>query len=409
MPEFSSEEWEEYEEERRKIMSEEFTEGELFIKEVEEITIGFEEPEGQVPWAFNKEPLKLIPISAREFAAKKYPPIKWLVRDLFTAQSAVSMIVGESGSFKTWIAIEIAKSISLGVPFFDFQVPERHKVVYFNLEMPEAIFQERVLGREMKEDFEGDLQYFHVPSRPIDLMNQEEFVEAISAVYAQAPCVTIFDTLSKLHTSSAAENDNDKMTELVMRARQIAEIGQGLVITLHHTSKYNPEFPKPKLERIRGASGVRDNMMNILFLSSKKTKDGTFYVEGELVKSWSGEVGMTFSKQLVVEKDLDTGGIARAEWIDYDGSGEDDVVYDEIIERLHFFFDNPNAYWDGIPMTIFRGTPKSRKNPNGDLSYAALDKLAGILEQMEGVGLVRIDREKKEGGRKLIRKGEAWD
>lgn len=399
---------EEYERERLEI-NREWIEG--LVEEIDLTGLG-EIPsvmEGKPPYNTAKDPLKLVPAPIQAFSKRKYPPMRWVVKPIFSSQEAVSMIVGESGSFKTWISLELARCVSLGIPFFGFEVPEVRKVLYFNLEMPEPLVQERTNGLGMTEEFIGNIQLVNSPSRPIDLMNTDDFIEALELVATQKPGLIIFDTFSKLHTSASNEVDNDKMTELVLAARRLAEAGGCLVILLHHTNKYNPEYPKPKLERIRGASTIRDNMMNILFLSSKKTKDGAFYVEAELIKSWSGEIGLTFAKQLVVEKDEDEERIQKAEWIDYEASGDEDVVYDEIVERLHFFFGNPNAYQDGIPMTVFRGTPKSRKNPNGDLTYAALDRLATILKQMEDAGLVKIEREDKEGGRKLIYKGELWD
>lgn len=81
------------------------------------------------------------PQTLAEFLAWQAPEIKWIVKYLYPAGS-VNFIYGDFHTWKSWIAKELAISVSQGIPWFGFPTT-KSKVMLINTELPAALYQDR--------------------------------------------------------------------------------------------------------------------------------------------------------------------------------------------------------------------------------------------------------------------------
>lgn len=103
--------------------------------------------EGAEPFmkSFNKDPM---PISWVELESKVFPEARWCVRNLIPREGLV-FLASISGEGKSWLALELARSISLGTNFLgqDEFTTLPTNVLYINGEMSESEIQRR--GRQL--------------------------------------------------------------------------------------------------------------------------------------------------------------------------------------------------------------------------------------------------------------------
>jgi hypothetical protein len=91
----------------------------------------------------NNPDWQLIPASA----IKKTPlePVSWDVESLLQADDGPACWFGDSGSYKSWLALHVAACVSMGEPAFGkFPTKERARVVYVNLDAGARSFERRV-------------------------------------------------------------------------------------------------------------------------------------------------------------------------------------------------------------------------------------------------------------------------
>ena len=85
--------------------------------------------------------LELVPFWQDESYLNQEPPV-WLVEDLIP-EGGCGFIAGIPKSMKSWLALDLAISMSAGVPFLDREIPETKNVLYIQQEDPGTLVLER--------------------------------------------------------------------------------------------------------------------------------------------------------------------------------------------------------------------------------------------------------------------------
>jgi hypothetical protein len=154
--------------------------------------------------------------------------IKGLIRD-----GGLAAIIGDFGSYKSFIALDMALSIAAGVPWTGFEtVPG--PVLYVVGEGGGA-FQKRVDAWLKVHDLDDVPDFYLLPDAPqlTEDRDRDALLEAIQGLPV-VPALVILDTLAR--TFSGNENAQEDMNRYVAAAGRLQALGSAVLI-LHHNRK----------------------------------------------------------------------------------------------------------------------------------------------------------------------------
>jgi DnaB-like helicase N terminal domain/AAA domain len=166
--------------------------------------------------------------------------VKWVVEGMVPAGSVI-LWAGESGSYKTWLSLWLAKAVQEGSDFLGRKTVPR-LVLYLDRENPRSLIQERcsLLGIRSSEDFRiwGGWQRDSPP-----MIGDRRLLEIAKTTKP----LMIFDSFIRFHT--ADENSATEMGRVMGHVRDLANAG-AIVSLQHH---------KPKAEgaQYRGSSDIK--------------------------------------------------------------------------------------------------------------------------------------------------------
>jgi predicted ATP-dependent serine protease len=166
-------------------------------------------------------------------------PVTWLVPGMIPRQGVI-LLAGESGSYKTWLALLLAKAVAAAGSFLG-RACAGGAVLYLDRENPCAVVRERreLLGIDSRGSFkiwgvwEEDAPPGIGDARLLEIARE------------QKPLI-IFDSLIRFH--SADENSASEMARVMADLRALATAGAAVVV-LHHKAK-------SESSRYRGSSDI---------------------------------------------------------------------------------------------------------------------------------------------------------
>ncbi len=167
-------------------------------------------------------------------------PITWLVEGMIP-RAGVVLLAGESGAYKTWLALSLAKAAATGGAFLGRSCA-RADVLYLDGENPAAVVRERcsilgALGLPALKVWGGWLE-----SPPPGIGD----VRLVRIAAERKPLI-VFDSLIRFH-AAADENSASNMAAVMAELRALAHVGASVVV-LHHKAK-------SEASRYRGSSDI---------------------------------------------------------------------------------------------------------------------------------------------------------
>jgi hypothetical protein len=221
--------------------------------------------------------------------AKREPP-QWLIEDVLPKQD-LAMLYGESGSGKSFVALDIAFAIATGFDWNDLPT-EKHPVVWIAAEAAGSM-RNRTKAYAQAKGIELENADLWVIGETPSLMDTEESVALAEAVRAKKPGLIIVDTLAAA-SIGANENSGEDMNIVMGACRMLHETTGALVMLIHHTGK--------DLSRgARGWSGIKGAMHTEMTVSYHQDMR-----KFEVTKQRDGEEGQAWPFRLmIVNLDLD--------------------------------------------------------------------------------------------------------
>lgn len=189
------------------------------------------------------------------------PP--WLLSGWLAKRDYV-LFVGDSGTGKSWLLVDLAWSLLQGVPWLDDMrggaelKPQR--VMYVDEEQNELLTKYRmrrwVAGNAEDSEALRALPLNYLVENSINLDTPETFRRLSAEVDRFRPDWIFFDSLVRVHKRN--ENDNSAMSSFFTeRVRPLASrVGAG-VIVLHHISKPSKDRGLEIEGRARGAGDIK--------------------------------------------------------------------------------------------------------------------------------------------------------
>ncbi len=196
---------------------------------------------------------------ASEFMAMHTEQPEWLIDGLIQ-KGGCGMILAEPGGAKSWLAIDLAFSLSAGLPFMGHRCPQRGRVALLTREDHPSLTSWRMgqisRGKGIPVDIDD---YLWVNSREemaqFSLDNDEQMAEILNELENFAPDLIIMDVLNVLH--GAEENDNTAMRQVMRQIVNLHErLGRCSIAVLHHESKSTLNRGGSLKKRARGASAI---------------------------------------------------------------------------------------------------------------------------------------------------------
>jgi hypothetical protein len=207
----------------------------------------------------------------------------WVVRGLIE-EGQHGLLAGPSGTYKSFICLQLAYCLNNGLPFFGHKVCKTGKVLYVNGEGTRNSIMRRWRGLLRKRG--KGVGGFHVYPENVTITNPLEMERLKAFIEKHGYIMAIFDTFSSL-AGRVGENDAGEIADALARVKRCC--GDCLSMIVHHYGK-NIE------NGIRGSSAFTGNVdfslkvvrvNDVVTLSNEKERDGSPWkgtiIEAEVV------------------------------------------------------------------------------------------------------------------------------
>ncbi len=160
------------------------------------------------------------------------PELEYLIDDILI-KDTVNMLTGYAGIGKTFLALDICKSILQDIPLWGMDVNSTGPILWINEDMNNKLLKNRI----KRMGFMNHKLPFHFFNFQVFNINEDkcmnEFIEIVKNI---KPDLVIFDCLRRVH--NANENSSEEMAATMGNFRKIANLGT-TVLMLHHSTKGN--------------------------------------------------------------------------------------------------------------------------------------------------------------------------
>lgn len=232
-----------------------------------------------------------VPLLALDALQQHAQAVQWLCKYVIPANS-VGMLFGGSGTFKSYIALDLALHVCHGLPWMGRKT-RKGPVIFIAAEGGAGLWKRIEAWHRVRRLDYRKAQLFVVPMA-VDLATDAWRVVDAAQLAGVTPELVVVDTLSQ--TYSGEENSANEMAaylrEIGLRFRAL---WQAAVLLVHHSGHAATERP-------RGSSAIRANLDFLLgvfrdekemlaTLTALKQKDGELFddVTFQLIKVDLGE------------------------------------------------------------------------------------------------------------------------
>jgi hypothetical protein len=219
-------------------------------------------------------------------ALMSLPPARWLVRDVLRC-GELACLYGAPGTFKTFVALDIALRVAVGEAWCS-QGVERGHVVYVAGEGLYSVAQRTIAWVQQFEDRErvdAVLQdHFSVLGDAVSFLEAEfELLHELLAGLPHKPVLIVVDTLARC-AAGGDENSAQDMGLFVRACDRLRKLTGATVLLVHHAGKGDPKQERGS-SALRGAcdamfaTSVADVGEQIVKLTCEKQKEGEPFAE----------------------------------------------------------------------------------------------------------------------------------
>jgi hypothetical protein len=164
---------------------------------------------------------------------KARPRPKWLIQDVLIEATAV-VLSGDSQSFKTFSALDMALCVATGTPWHGRPV-QSGAVVYIAAEGGWTL-RDRLEAWETGRGIEAPEERFHLLEVPVSIGDVATVASFSTFIQERAPRLVVIDTLSAC-AEGLKENASEDMATFVRHMKAIARATGAAVVVIHHNNK----------------------------------------------------------------------------------------------------------------------------------------------------------------------------
>ena len=161
------------------------------------------------------------------------PPIEWVVQGLIP-KSGITILGGDSGSYKTFVAMHIACCIAEGLPVFGHFQTTKGKVIYIDEENGKIVIKSRLLKIVPDGSYNIDnVAYVSDKNIKLDDVNWKKRLEDLIMEFK--PDLIIIDSMVRFFSGS--ENSSDDVKKIFDMIKYFKAKYNAAWLILHHTRK----------------------------------------------------------------------------------------------------------------------------------------------------------------------------
>lgn len=193
------------------------------------------------------------------------PEPVWLLKDLIQ-EGTTALLVGTSGSYKSFLALSAALGISAGIETFGDK-PKQGPTIYAALEGKRAIKKARRKAWKIANGVDAPVKDFYVMTAPMIALDEEiqEFGDEIAKRCGKTPPrLIILDTVTKC-MAGLNENDAADVGRFIRFCDSLTETFGCAVLAIHHKSD------KANASDMRGSSAFRAGFNTTLEVEANRT------------------------------------------------------------------------------------------------------------------------------------------
>jgi archaellum biogenesis ATPase FlaH len=207
-----------------------------------------------------------FPLKGIEDAIKIEPSFEWIVEPLFS-KGSLSVIVGASGSMKTYAMLHAGLCIAAGKQWLGFPTKQT-PVLYVDEESGEERISLRIKQIVKGESLPDSFPFKFSPTPRLNF-TQDEHVQLLRDQIVQYKFrLVIIDSMIDV-IGDADENSANAINPVMMRLSQLAKETKAAIVLIHHTGKDS---------KYRGTSAIPGSVDLMLYLKKDKEKSLTFSV-----------------------------------------------------------------------------------------------------------------------------------
>lgn len=173
--------------------------------------------------AQDDKPIKTVD----ELMAHSYPPTTYLVDRLIPTES-ITILSGQSRSFKTYTLLDIAIAVASHKPLFEHFATTQADVLIINEEDGERLLQQRFQQLGLAKNSNLPIQISALNGFKLN----DETVEETIRLCGDNVKLIIIDSLIRVH--NADENSAGQMAKVFAQLRKFTKAGIAVLITQHH-------------------------------------------------------------------------------------------------------------------------------------------------------------------------------
>jgi len=286
--------------------------------------IGFEEIQNDSPLEKEKKSKTGFQLIRIGELLGKIEKIEWLI-DGFFEKKSLNMIYGESGAYKSFLAVSIACSIASGTKWYGRDI-EQGPVVYIAGEGLRGI-PKRVQAWAEENSVNGADIDMYLSSSSANLLDPENVMQIKKSIAAVNPVLIIYDTLAR----NFGGGDENKTADMVKFINEVDSVGvESASLLIHHTGLMEKD-------RARGSSALRaalDSEFRMSFNSQadKESNKPLLILTNTKMKDSEKVENIYFEKQIRI---LDFGNIIESVVLKkIDQADIDDQLKNLIIENM---------------------------------------------------------------------------
>lgn len=203
------------------------------------------------------------------------PELQWTLKDMIL-ENSLSMIVGDAGTGKTYIALHIALSIALGLPWLSREVIQG-PILIIDEESGEHRLSIRL--KKIMHGMNGgeDTPLYYMSYQNMDLKNGLDTLEMEKFINEKEIKFVVIDALMEV-SQGVDENSAKEMLPVLHALNQIKERSKVTFFVIHHASKSGDNY--------RGTTAIK-GAVDSMFIVTKTKNNETIKIES--IKIRDGE------------------------------------------------------------------------------------------------------------------------
>ena len=208
------------------------------------------------------------------------PDFVWAPR---IPRDGVTLLVGEDGLGKSWLALKICMYLAAGKPLFNVPAKPARPIFYVHAEDRLPMLKRRIktivqcFTPEEEERFHENFEHFDVAGDDVLLLQSDKRgtlapTKWVDSFMKSGPhFLTVFDPLARLH--DAPENDSIAMTRCLKMLEIIGVAKRGGVLAPHHPNKSGTQQHRTDGTDSRGSGAIRASSRSQLRLIAMNEAD----------------------------------------------------------------------------------------------------------------------------------------